>query len=96
MVVLATFQLLAARSRYDLSKTPSFSDRFFVRIVLVKTVQNQREYIISRVVTIVGFSRFVYTKSRGPLYLPAHVISTLLRFFQQPNSQKKLVRKKPK
>lgn len=53
--VLASFQLLAGRSRYELSKTPSFSDRFFVRIVLVKTVQSQREYIISRVIAIVGY-----------------------------------------
>jgi hypothetical protein len=50
------------------------------------TVQNQHEHRIGRVVTIVEIHRFLDPRPFGPLHLPPHVISTILRFFPEPYS----------
>jgi hypothetical protein len=53
---------------------------------LVKTVQNQHEHKIDRIVMIVGICCFLDPEPFGPLHLPSHVIHTILRFFSQPDS----------
>jgi hypothetical protein len=54
--------------------------------ILVKTVQNQCEYRIDRVITIVESRHFLYHKSYGLFYLSLHVIFTILRFSSRPDS----------
>lgn len=55
----------------------------FVRIVLVKIILNQREYIISRVVVLVVIHHFLDPKSYRSVYLPSYIISTILKFSLQ-------------
>jgi hypothetical protein len=50
------------------AKRPAFQ-LTFVRITLVKTVQNQCEHRIGRVIAIVGIRHFVDPKPYGPLHL---------------------------
>jgi hypothetical protein len=63
--------------------TPNYGTR---QIVLVKTVQNQHEHIIGRVVMIVRICCFLDLEPFGPLHLHLHVITMILRFFPQPDS----------
>jgi hypothetical protein len=73
-------------------------------IDLVKTVQNQHEYTIGRIITIEGIRHFLDPKHYVPLRIPPHVIPTILRFSPtrpQPNSPhnqilRKAHKKKPK
>jgi hypothetical protein len=51
-----------------------------MRITLVKTIQNQREHVIGRIVVIVENHHFLYPKSYRLFYLPLHVISRIIRF----------------
>jgi hypothetical protein len=57
-----------------------------IRITLVKTVRNQREHKIDRVVAIVRNRHFLHPKPYGLFYLSANVISTILIFYLQPDS----------
>jgi hypothetical protein len=57
-----------------------------IRIALIKTVQNQHEHKIGRIVMIVGMCCFLDPEPFGPLHLSPHVIHTILRFFPQPDS----------
>jgi hypothetical protein len=57
-----------------------------MRIVLVKTIQNQQEHIIGWVVTIVRIHLFLDPEPFGSLHLPPHVIPMILRFFPQLDS----------
>jgi hypothetical protein len=58
----------------------------FMRITLVKTVQNQCEHRIDRVIMIAGVCHFLDPKPYEPLHLPSQVISIILRFSTQPDS----------
>ena len=69
----------------QIAKRPSFSASFY-KNALVKTVQNQHEHKIGRIITIVGICCFLDPEHFGPLHLPPHVIHTILRFFPQPDS----------
>lgn len=64
----------------------------FVRIALLKTVQNQCEHKFGRVVAIVGIRHFQDPKLYGPIHQSPHAIPTILRFSPQLFSQK-LVKK---
>jgi hypothetical protein len=65
-----------------------------IKVDLVKTIQNQHKHIIGRVVAIVGICHFFYHEFYGQLYLPPHVIPTILRFSLQLDSQhNKIIRK---
>jgi hypothetical protein len=57
----------------------------FIRIVLVKTVQNQHEHKIDRFIMIVEIRHFLDPKPFEPLCMPPHVIPTILRFSPQPD-----------
>jgi hypothetical protein len=84
------FSLFAASGRHKLMRTVKrlVFQTVFVRIALLKTVQNQCEHKLSRVVAIVGICHFQDSKLYGPIYLPPHVISTILRFSPQLDSHK--------
>jgi hypothetical protein len=84
-VCLSFFQLLATKNCCRLPNASAFQPAS-IRIALVKTVQNQHEHKIGRIVTIVGICCFLDPKPFGPLHLSLHVIHTILRFFPQPNS----------
>jgi hypothetical protein len=84
-VCLGFFQLLATKSCCRSPNASAFQPAS-IRIALVKTVQNQHEHKIGRIVTIVGICCFLDPKPFGPLHLSLHVIHTILRFFPQPNS----------
>jgi hypothetical protein len=83
-VCLGFFQILATKSCCGLLNASAFQPAS-IRIVLVKTVQNQHEHRIGRVITIVGIHRFLNSEPFGSLHLP--IISTILRFSPQPDSQ---------
>jgi hypothetical protein len=51
----------------------------FIKIILIKNVQNQHEHIIDRVITIVGIRRFLDHEPFGPLHHHPHVIPIMLR-----------------
>jgi hypothetical protein len=52
----------------------------FVRIILMKTVQNQREHRIGRVVAIITIRQFLHPKPYERIYLLSHVIHAIIRF----------------
>lgn len=103
-VCLGFFQLPATKICCGLPNAPAFQSAS-IRIVLVKTVQNQHERIIGRVVTILEIHRFLDHWPFGPLHLPPRVIPTIFRFFPQSdflhiqilrkNSQKKAKLNRP-
>jgi hypothetical protein len=65
-----------------------------IKVDLVKTIQNQHKHIIGQVVAIVGICHFLDHEPYGQLYLPPHVIPTILRFSPQPDSpHNKIIRK---
>jgi hypothetical protein len=66
-----------------------------MRIVLVKTVQNQCEHRISQIVAMVENRRSLYPKPYKLFYRPPHVIFTVLRFFSQLNSPYNHILRKP-
>jgi hypothetical protein len=80
------FQLLATKSCCRLSNAPSFYPSF-IKIVLVKTVQNQHERRIGRDVTKVGIYHFLEHEPFELFYFLPHVILTILKFFLQLDSQ---------
>jgi hypothetical protein len=51
-----------------------------MRIILVKTVQNQLEHRIGRFIAIVGNRNFLHLKPYGLFYLTSFVIYKILRF----------------
>jgi hypothetical protein len=84
MFVWAFFRLLATKSCCRLSNALVFQPTS-IRTALVKTVENQHEHIIGRVVVIVEIHRFLDPEPFGPLHLPPHIIPTIHRFFSQPD-----------
>jgi hypothetical protein len=84
-VCLGFFQLLATKSCCRSPNTLAFQPAS-IRIALVKTVQNQHEHKIGRIVMIVGICCFLDPGPFGPLHLPPHVIHIILKFFSQPDS----------
>jgi hypothetical protein len=84
-VCLGFFQLLATKICCRSPNAPAFQPAS-IRIALVKTVQNQHEQKIGRIVMIVGICCFLDPEPFRPLHLPPHVIHTILRFFSQPDS----------
>jgi hypothetical protein len=84
-VCLGFFQLLATKSCCRSPNAPAFQPAS-IKIVLVKTIQNQHEHKIGRIVIIVGICWFLDPEPFRPLHLPPHVIHTILRFFPQPDS----------
>jgi hypothetical protein len=79
------YELLATKSCCRSSNAPVFQP-VSIKITSVKTVQNQHEHKIGRIVMIVGICWFIDPEPFGPLHLPPHVIHTILRFFLQPDS----------
>lgn len=92
------FHLCSASGQLKMLQTtkhPSFQSAS-MKIAVVKTVQNQREPMISRVIAIVVNHHFLHPKPHGLFYIPPHVISMIPRFFRQPNSpQNQILRKAP-
>jgi hypothetical protein len=68
------------------AKRPNFSVRFYKNRFGKKTIQNQYEHRIGRVVAILGIHHFPDPELFKPLYLPPHIILTILGFFSQPDS----------
>jgi hypothetical protein len=66
----------------------------FCKNRFVKTVQNQREHTIDRIVVIVGMHHFLDTKLYKLLYLPLHVIHMIFRFSLQLDSPHNQILKK--
>jgi hypothetical protein len=70
-----------------------------IRIALVKTIQNQHEHRIDRVVTIVEIRRFLDLEPFRPLYLPPAYnsydtqILPIAKFSPHPDSQKSWLEK---
>jgi hypothetical protein len=77
-VCLGFFQLLATKSCCRSPNTPAFQPAS-IRIALIKTVQNQHEHKLGRIVMIVGMCCFLDPEPFGPLHLSPHVIHTILR-----------------
>jgi hypothetical protein len=83
-VCLGFFQLLATKSCCRSPNALAFQPAY-IRIALVKTVQNQHEHKIGRIVMIVGICCFLNPEPFRPLHLPPHVIHTIFKFFSQPD-----------
>jgi hypothetical protein len=81
----AFFQLLTTKIYCGMSNAPLFHPTS-IKIVLVKTIENQHEHKIGQVFTIVEIHRFLDPRPFGSLYLHPHVIPTILRFLPQPDS----------
>jgi hypothetical protein len=89
------FQLLVTKSYCGPLNALTFQPAS-IRIVLIKSVQNQHKHGISGVVAILRIHCFLDPKLFGSLQIFSHVIFTIFRFLSYPNylsSQKKLVKK---
>jgi hypothetical protein len=57
-----------------------------MKITLVKTVQNQREHKIGRIIATIGNHYFLHLEPYELFYLPRYVTYMIVRFSLKPDS----------
>jgi hypothetical protein len=82
------FRLFAASGHQKLLRTAKRSafQPASIKFVEAKIIQNQHKHIIGWVVIIVVIRHFLDPEPYEQLYLPPHIIVTILRFSPQPDS----------
>jgi hypothetical protein len=58
----------------------------FIKLALLKTIQNQYKHIIRRVIVIVGIHHFLDPEPYEYIHLTPHVILTIIKFSPQSDS----------